>query len=52
MRNDRYHPNATELQRMPMRELLKYAQREAEFLEGQKQTAVPRLLREMIRRLK
>lgn len=47
----RTHPTEWELERMSDVDLRAYAASEAEYLSDQKQTAVPRLLRELIRRL-
>lgn len=48
----RVHPSVEELTIMSDKELIRYAKREARHLTEQKQTAVPRLLLEMIERLK
>lgn len=51
MRNVRRHPDQKELHAMTDRELSLYAMQEAYHLEDQKQTAVPRLIRELVARL-
>ena len=48
----RQHPSVHELGAMSNQELKRYAKREAVALTDQKQTAVPRLLNELIKRLK
>jgi hypothetical protein len=48
----RTHPTEAELATMSNKELRRYALREATALTDQKQTAVPRLLNELVRRLK
>lgn len=48
----RTHPTEAELKAMSNQELRRYAKREAVALTDQKQTAVPRLLNELVRRIK
>lgn len=51
MRKEREHPTQEELEEMDTQELIRYALREENALLEQKQTPVPRLLREMRLRL-
>lgn len=50
-KNTRTHPSSEELADMSNRKLVRYARQEADALMEQKQTAVPRLLLELSRRL-
>ena len=51
IRNTRHQPDKAELRQMTDAELKKHAKKEAKLLTGQKQTAVPRLLNELARRM-
>ena len=50
-RNTRSHPTDQSIRNLSLDELIDYARDEADLLCEQKQTAVPRLLRELTRRL-
>ena len=52
MKDTRTHPTTEELSVMSDTALIRYAKAEAQHLMDQKQTAVPRLLDELIYRLK